>query len=43
MTKALDLGITYIDTAYAYGNGQSETWVGKLMLAAVRTYFSQPR
>ena len=31
MSKALDLGITYIDTAYAYGNGQSETWVGKLM------------
>lgn len=31
MTKALDLGIRYIDTAYGYGNGQSETWVGKLM------------
>ena len=31
MTKALDAGVTYIDTAYAYGNGQSETWVGKLM------------
>lgn len=33
MTRALDAGITYIDTAYGYGNGQSETWVGKLMPA----------
>lgn len=31
LSKALDLGITYVDTAYAYGNGQSETWVGKIM------------
>ncbi len=31
MSKALDLGINYVDTAYAYGNGQSETWAGKLM------------
>jgi predicted aldo/keto reductase-like oxidoreductase len=31
MTKALDLGVTYVDTAYAYGNGQSETWVGNLL------------
>ncbi len=31
LNKALDLGITYIDTAFAYGNGVSETWVGKLM------------
>lgn len=31
MTKALDAGVTYIDTAYAYGNGQSETWVGNLL------------
>lgn len=31
MTKALDLGITYVDTAYAYGNGQSETWIGNLL------------
>src|SRR3954447_24401056 len=33
LNKALDLGITYVDTAYGYGNGQSETWVGKLMPA----------
>lgn len=25
------MGITYVDTAYGYGNGLSETWVGKLM------------
>ena len=28
---ALDLGIRYIDTAYGYGNGRSETWVGQVM------------
>ena len=31
MTKALDTGVTYIDTAYAYGNGVSETWIGNLL------------
>jgi predicted aldo/keto reductase-like oxidoreductase len=33
LTRALDLGITYIDTAYAYGSpsGQSEERVGKIM------------
>jgi aryl-alcohol dehydrogenase-like predicted oxidoreductase len=31
LNHALDLGITYVDTAYEYGNGQSETWVGKVM------------
>ncbi len=31
LTKALDLGVTYIDTAFGYGKGQSETWVGKIM------------
>jgi predicted aldo/keto reductase-like oxidoreductase len=31
MSNAIDNGISYIDTAYGYGNGQSETWVGKLM------------
>ena len=33
LTRALDLGITYIDTAHAYGNGKSEERVGKLMAA----------
>ena len=28
---ALDLGITYLDTAQSYGQGNSETWVGKVM------------
>src|SRR5215469_17069515 len=29
--RAIDLGITYLDTAYAYGDGESETRVGKVM------------
>src|SRR3954447_21563446 len=31
--RAIDLGITYIDTAHAYSNGQSEEWIGRLMPA----------
>src|SRR5712691_321562 len=31
LNKALDLGITYVDTAYGYGNGLSEERVGKVM------------
>src|SRR5215813_11836463 len=31
LNKALDLGITYVDTAYGYGNGKSETRVGEVM------------
>jgi predicted aldo/keto reductase-like oxidoreductase len=31
LNHALDLGVTYVDTAYAYGNGRSETRVGKVM------------
>jgi predicted aldo/keto reductase-like oxidoreductase len=31
MTSALKSGVNYIDTAYSYGNGESETRVGKLM------------
>jgi aryl-alcohol dehydrogenase-like predicted oxidoreductase len=31
LNHALDLGITYVDTAYSYGNGKSETRVGKVM------------
>jgi uncharacterized protein len=31
LNHAIDLGITYVDTAYAYGNGESETRVGKVM------------
>ena len=29
--RAIDLGITYVDTAHSYGNGKSEERVGKLM------------
>ena len=31
LNRAIDLGITYLDTAYAYGDGQSETRVGRVM------------
>lgn len=30
--KALDLGVTYVDTAQGYGNGQSESWVGEALV-----------
>jgi uncharacterized protein len=31
VSRALDLGITYMDTAYSYGNGLSEERIGKAM------------
>src|SRR3954463_4706819 len=31
LERAIDLGITYIDTAHSYGNGQSEERIGRLM------------
>src|SRR5262249_11903987 len=31
INKAIDMGITYLDTAFGYGNGQSEERVGKVM------------
>ena len=31
LNLALDLGLNYLDSAYSYGNGKSETWVGKVM------------
>jgi uncharacterized protein len=31
LNRAIDSGITYLDTAYSYGDGQSETRVGKIM------------
>ena len=37
--KALDLGITYLDTAYAYGDGKSETRVGKVMATRRKEVF----
>ena len=33
LNRAIDLGITYLDTAYAYGDGKSETRVGNVMAA----------
>jgi predicted aldo/keto reductase-like oxidoreductase len=32
LNRAIDLGICYIDTAHAYGNGKSEERVGRVML-----------
>ncbi len=37
--RALDLGITYLDTAFAYGNGLSETRVGKVMATRRKEVF----
>ena len=31
LNHAIDLGITYLDTAYSYGDGKSESRVGKVM------------
>jgi len=31
LQRALELGITYVDTASSYGNGRSEEWVGKAL------------
>jgi len=39
INHAMDLGISYLDTAYAYGDGKSETRVGKLMAARRKEVF----
>jgi uncharacterized protein len=39
LNRALDLGITYLDTAYAYGDGKSEARVGKVMAARRKQVF----
>ncbi|MDD5544134.1 MAG: aldo/keto reductase [Acidobacteriia bacterium] len=31
INRALDLGVNYVDTAAAYGNGISETYIGRVM------------
>ena len=31
LTHALDSGITYVDTAFGYGDGVSEEWVGRIV------------
>jgi predicted aldo/keto reductase-like oxidoreductase len=33
LSRAIDLGITYIDTAHSYGDGRSEERIGRLMTA----------
>ena len=33
LSRAIDLGMTYIDTAHSYGNGKSEERIGQLMPA----------
>jgi hypothetical protein len=37
--RAHDLGITYFDSAFGYGNGQSETWVGEAMESRRKSIF----
>lgn len=37
--RALDLGITYLDTAFAYGQGLSETRIGKVMATRRKEVF----
>ena len=36
---ALDAGITYLDTAYGYGQGQSEGWVGQVAKTRRKEFF----
>ena len=31
LTRALDSGVTYVDTAFSYGDGVSEEWVGQIV------------
>lgn len=39
LNHAIDLGISYLDTAYAYGDGKSETRVGKVMATRRKNVF----
>jgi predicted aldo/keto reductase-like oxidoreductase len=39
INHAIDQGITYLDTAYSYGNGLSETRIGKVMATRRREVF----
>lgn len=36
---ALDSGITYLDTAYGYGKGRSESWVGQVARTRRKEFF----
>jgi predicted aldo/keto reductase-like oxidoreductase len=39
INAALDSGITYLDTAYGYGDGRSEGWVGQVAKARRKEFF----
>jgi len=39
LNRGLDLGITYLDTAYAYGDGKSESRVGKVVATRRKDFF----
>lgn len=39
LNHALDGGISYFDTAYGYGDGQSETWVGQVAKTRRKEFF----
>ncbi len=39
LNHTIDLGINYLDTAYAYGDGKSETRVGKVMATRRKEVF----
>jgi len=36
---ALDSGVTYLDTAYGYGEGRSESWVGRVAKTRRKEFF----
>jgi predicted aldo/keto reductase-like oxidoreductase len=39
LNLALDSGISYLDTAYGYGEGRSETWVGEVAKTRRKEFF----
>jgi uncharacterized protein len=39
LNLALDSGISYLDTAYGYGQGRSETWVGEVAKTRRKEFF----
>ncbi|MBM3147665.1 MAG: aldo/keto reductase, partial [Actinobacteria bacterium] len=43
LLRALELGVTYIDTAYGYHDGQSETWLGRALRDAARLRYGDRR
>ena len=39
INRAIDLGVNYIDTAAAYGRGQSQTYIGEVMATRRKEVF----